>query len=136
MYGIRDFTFGLVRNYGPAQRIVVLAQRVDPETNHIDGRLTKGEGCITIQLKYPTCCYHDATKDIQKKPWRSDVQVQDVIRCLQIAADDNRAGEIKVELIIRIVVAFNQRSEPLGFRQLSERTIGSVQDKAVHLPYS
>ena len=68
----------------------MLAQRVDPETNHIDGRLTKGEGNITIQLKYPACC--DATKDIEKKPWRSDVQVQDVIRSLQIAADDNRAG--------------------------------------------
>ena len=81
-----------MRNYGPAQRIVVLAQRVDPETNHIDCRLTKGEGSITIKLKYPSCCY--ATKDIQKKPWRGYVQVQDVILCLDIAADYNRAEEI------------------------------------------
>ena len=112
----------------------MLAQRVDTETNHIDGRLAKGKGSITIQLKYPSCC--DAAKNIHKKPRRGYVQVQDVIPCLDIAADYNRAEEIKVELIVGIVVAFNQRSEPLGFRQLSERTMGSVQNKALHLPYS
>ena len=67
---------------------------------------------------------------------RGCVQLKDVIDCLDIAADKNRDEEIKVVLIIQIVVAFNQSSEPHGFRQLSERTIGSVQNKSVHLPYS
>jgi hypothetical protein len=63
----------------------------------------------------------------------SKQRIEDVILCFGIAADYNRAEEFKVQLIIQIVVAVNQRSEPHGCSQLSERTIGSFDSTAIHL---
>jgi hypothetical protein len=52
--GICKFTFRLVRNDGPAQRVVVIANRIHAESDHIDHIATKSESLIRIQLKHPT----------------------------------------------------------------------------------
>jgi radical SAM superfamily enzyme with C-terminal helix-hairpin-helix motif len=49
--GVSKFTFRLVRNDGPAQWVVVIANRIP---YHIDRVATESESCIRIHLKHLT----------------------------------------------------------------------------------
>ncbi len=50
---LSQFTFGLMRNDGPTQRVIMSANRIDTEADHVDRIATESESGIRIQLKNP-----------------------------------------------------------------------------------
>ncbi len=57
---ISQFTFGLMRNDGPIQKVVMRADRIDAEADHVDRIATEFKSGICIQLKNPS------GRDLQK----------------------------------------------------------------------
>jgi len=64
---IRQLTFRVVWNDRPAQRMIVVTNRIHAQSDHVDGHQTKRERSITIQLKNLPTGNH--TKNIEQKPW-------------------------------------------------------------------
>ena len=51
---ISQFNFCLVRNDGTAHRVVMRADGIHAEADHVDRIVTESESCLRIQLKNPS----------------------------------------------------------------------------------
>ena len=51
---ISQFTFGLMRDDGPTQRVVMRADGIDAEADHVDRSATESKSGIRIELKDPS----------------------------------------------------------------------------------
>jgi hypothetical protein len=58
-----DQHFGLMRNDGPTQRVIMSAHRIDAEADHVNSSATESESGIRIQLKNPPGC--DLAKNVE-----------------------------------------------------------------------
>jgi hypothetical protein len=73
---ISQLTFRVMLNDRPTQRMIVVANRIHAQSDHVDGHPTKRERSITIPLKTPPAGNH--TKNIEQKPWRGKVDVHKI----------------------------------------------------------
>jgi hypothetical protein len=56
---VRQLTFRVMWNDRPAQRVIVVTNRIHAQSDHVHGHPTKRERSITIQLKNPPAGKHD-----------------------------------------------------------------------------
>jgi hypothetical protein len=73
---LHQFAFRMVRNDGPAQRVVVISNTIHPKSYHVDSITIKGESSSPIQLKTPAT--GDLAQNIEQKRTRCDIDVHNV----------------------------------------------------------
>jgi hypothetical protein len=89
--------------------MIVVTHSIHTQSDHVDCHPTKRVHSITIQLKTPPAGNH--AKNIEQKPWRSQVDVHNIPGCIDVATNHEWALQIKIKIILWIIVAIKKHTD-------------------------